>query len=116
MKFTIKTSTVPIELENAETGKVENYTLREMTAAERGRFIDGQRANMITNSEGKAIGVRKIEAIHADLLCVCLLDADGKKVPKEVIQDWPAGLVDSLYAEAQKINNLGKAAEDNAVA
>lgn len=113
MKIQITTKTVPVTLEI--NGKPEEYELREMDAATRDKYMDALAGRMRLGPDNKPTGVLRFEGMQADLLAVTLRKKDGQLVRKDVIQSWPASVVDTLFQESQKLNLLNRGAVDAAV-
>jgi len=112
-RFSLVTERVEIQLADAE-GKEQTYCLREMTAADRDRYLDGISGRMRIAPDGKSLGVKKFDGMQADLLSLCLFGPDGKLVAADEIQKWPSSVVGQLFIIAQQINRLdGKSALDD---
>jgi hypothetical protein len=75
----------------------------EMTAAERGAYLDEVRERV--TPEGKAI--KSLAGLQSKLLSLCLRRAsDRSAIPEQEIEKWPATVVQRLFDEAQRINGL----------
>jgi len=105
LKFSLMVNTVPVTIEGA-TGTPEEYTLREMDAANRDKYLDTVADRVRVDTAGKVVGIKKFEGMQADLLLHTLRKKDGSMVRKEVIQGWPATVVSGLFKAAQKLNLL----------
>lgn len=105
LQFSLITKQVPVELAN-ETGKVVTYSLREMVAEHRDQYMQEFKGRLEVNEEGNARGVRNFLSLQADLLALCLYDDKGERVRADVIQKWPASVVQELYTEARRLNSL----------
>lgn len=107
LKFSLKTSTVPVTLE--ANGKVVDYELREMTAAARDTYLDSLGERLRVDKDGKPAGIKKFEGMQADLLTRCLFSTQqNKTVSRDEVQGWPSSVVSALFKEAQKINLLNE--------
>ena len=115
LKFHLEVDSLPVTLVGPD-GKEINFELREMVSSVRDKYLDQLGERMKIGVDGKVAGVRKFDGLQASLLAVCLYDAEGKLVKKEVIQDWPAGTVSALFQEAQKLNALSASKEEVAEA
>jgi len=101
------------EVELTGPGGPVNYELREMTAAARDAYLDAVNDRLKVDANGKPIGIKKWDGMHAELLTKTLFQvAGGKAVTREVVQEWPAATVTELYNEAQRINGLHTKATD----
>lgn len=110
LKLNLRTSSIPVTLEG-EGGKSEEYQLCEMVAADRDKHLDSLADRIRLSPDGKPAGVKKFDGMQAELISRCLFK-DGKPVPKETIQSWPASVVGALFDEAQKLNHLNATAEE----
>lgn len=107
MSLTLKTvgNAIPVTLQG-DAGSVQ-YQLREMSAADRDTYMDFLDSRMRRDEQGKVIGLARFEGTQAHLVHLCLVDVStAQRVPKEIIQSWPATTVAALFKEAQKLNML----------
>lgn len=107
LKFNLKTEIVPLQLTAAD-GSVNEYELREMTAAMRDRYMSALGARVQFNDKGEPAGIKSFDGMQADLITQCLFDSTGKLVTKEEVQSWPASVVSDIFKEAQKLNRLDR--------
>lgn len=110
-KYSLKRNVVHISIENEDGNGTTEYELREMPAGTRDSYLDRLTAR-VRIVDGKSAGVAKFQGLQADLISSCLFNKDGKNVPTDEIQKWPAGMVADIFKQAQDLNNLGK--EDEA--
>jgi activator of 2-hydroxyglutaryl-CoA dehydratase len=115
LKFSLAVEGQPVILVGPD-GKEITYELREMCASARDKYLDQLGERMKVDTEGKVAGVKKFDGLQATLVSMCLYDAEGHLVKKEVVQGWPAGTVSSLFQEAQKLNALIKDEKEGAEA
>lgn len=110
LQFNLQRSVVPITIK--EDGTDRQYELREMTAADRDRYLDRLGARVKVDEEGKPVGVKEFNGMQSDLLALCLWDcAAASYVKPETVQAWPSSVVSALYAEAQEMHRLPTADE-----
>lgn len=101
-----RSASLPVELEDAD-GKISKFELREMKQSARERYLDSVRARGTSDDKG-VFALKKLEGLHADLLCLCLYHGDSAKlISREFADDLPVEVSTQLYQEAQKINGLG---------
>jgi len=103
--------TVQIEDEN---GQVQDYTVREMTGAEKGRWQTVMSKRMRFDSKGQPAGIADWTGLEGSLITKCLYDSNGKQVPETVIANWPTTVQKTLFALCQKINGLTDEDEEKA--
>jgi len=112
-RFSLATKSVVITLADG-AGLEQEYTLREMTAAQRDRYLDGISGRMRLGPDGKSVGIKKFDGMQADLLSLCLFGPDGNLAAADEIQKWPSSVVGQLFTMAQEINSLdGKVLESS---
>lgn len=105
----------PIKIKGRD-GVVRDYTLREMDGDDLGRWMNAihERLSEKKGSKFRGNGHAKTDyrGMHADLISLCLYDADGKRVSKDVIRKWPASLQSTLFKKSQRLNGLDDDAEN----
>ncbi len=109
-----RTASQPVVLEN-ERGQEEKYELREMSAANREKYLDQLTKRLSVDSSGKPRSVTKFEGMQAALLTLCLFKMEndiGTLVKEITIQSWPSSAVATLFEAAQKLNDLGVNKDD----
>ena len=105
IKLSLSRKSSLVELgEGESTRKLE---LREMTAADRDKYLEDLSRRVRIDGSGKPAGVKDFNGMQAALLTRCLYEGD-KQVPMSEIQEWPAGTVTQLFQEAQKLNHLNQ--------
>lgn len=84
------------------------HELRELTGAERDAYVTELLAGAKVGADGKLDSQPKINKVA--FVAASLYDAPqafgGKKVPRETIAQWPARVVEFLYAKADELNAL----------
>lgn len=85
-------------------GKI--YAVKEMTGAQRDRWLTQMGNRMKTDADGKPTGIREFDGVQAGLISLCLYDGDVP-VPVNVIQSWPAKAQNQLFKLCQEVNGLG---------
>jgi len=106
IKLTLQTNAVPVSL-TMQNGDIREFEWREMNGAARDSYLESLSSRMRYDAEGKPAGVKKFEGMQSDLLSLCLSE-NGKKVDKQEIQQWPAGVVGELFKAAQSMNHLNQ--------
>jgi hypothetical protein len=112
MKLTTTLKTVSVEIEGAD-GIANAYTIKELTGAEREKYLDTVSARMKYVGD-KPVGFTTYEGSYTKLLAMCLYDSTGAKVNVETIKQWPQSTVEALFKEAQSISGLIATAEGEA--
>lgn len=107
LTFKLKREDIPVTIE-VEQGNNLNLRLVEMTSAQRDQYLDATCARMGFDAKGNAMGIRKFDGMHADLLTRCLVKEDNTTISLKELQTWPASVVTSLFEEAQKLNHLNQ--------
>jgi len=110
LKAFLKTETVEIEDQN---GEVTVYTVRELSGAEREKYLDTVNARM-KFEDGKPVGFTSYEGSYTKLVSMCMVDDDGKKVNPETVKNWPQSTVEELFRLAQRLSGLDLRAEEEA--
>ena len=111
LEFSLQLKEQPVEITDAD-GTVKTFILRELTGAQRDSYLNEIGGRMKFNAAGKTIGFTTYKNLQANLLCLCLLDPEGTLVKQSVIQNWPAGVVQSLFKSAQELSGLNLEEED----
>lgn len=111
-KFKLKRKSVPVVMED-ENGNEFACELREMTGAERDQWLNGMAGRMRVDAQGNPVGVAKFDGLQADLIALCLYQADTR-VPKSQIVGYPASVQTELFKICQEINSLGDKAREEA--
>lgn len=89
------------------------YHIREMDGNERDRYM-----NRVTRRSKKARANRgrdafDFEGVQAELLSICLFeDGSDKPVNADMLQKWPASLLQALFDKAQELNGLTEDANE----
>jgi hypothetical protein len=96
-----------------QDGKEVPYTVREMTAADRDRYLDHLTKRMEVGPDGRLTQMKDVVGLQSELLGFCL-HRDGQRVPVEEIQQWPASVVQALFDIAQDLNRLNASPPKNA--
>lgn len=110
MEFVIDENKYPFTIKGRD-GKVESFELWEMTAKDRGIYMDNFYKKVDLDADGKAKKVTSYDGIYTDLVGLCVRYTDGKKVPKEVVDEWPHSIVEKLYDKAKELNGFDKGPE-----
>ena len=112
LNFDLLLNTQPVMLK--EGGQEKLYTLQELTGSERDKYLNFMKGRMKVNSDGTRGGIDDFNGLQARLLSMTLKDPEGKLVPEEVLQKWPARVQTLLFKESQKLSGLDDKAEEKA--
>lgn len=93
-------------------GEQKQWTLRELSGSERNKYLN-KMTNRVKVGPGGATGIKSFDGFQSDLLCLCLVDEDGKPVSKEIIEDLPSKTQQVLFDKAQKLSGLDTKKEDD---
>ena len=112
LQFKTKLQSRPVVLE-AEDGAQSQYELREMTVAERDKYLNTVSSRMRFDANGKPCGIRNFDGMHADLLTRCMfkMNPDGSSTPvtKKEVDAWPSASSAVIFSAAQELNQLNRA-------
>ena len=90
------------------------YYIRELNGLGRDNYLNSMR-DRTKYVDGKPAGVRDFKGLTADLLKLCMLEADTKRlVSVNFIQSLPSSLQTKLFNKARDLSGLGKEAEEEA--
>jgi hypothetical protein len=103
--YSLKRNEEEITLET-EPGSAEILHLREMTAADRDKYLDRLTKRLKLGTDGQSQGVNRFDGLQADLISSCLWRGEAL-VTKQEVQAWPAAAVQGIFNDAQEINKLG---------
>jgi len=88
----------------------DNYKLVELTGKERDAYFNTMGTRLRINPDGKSAGVKDFDGLEGSLVAASLkrVLADGTVAPvaQEVIQAWPARVVNALFKRAQVLSAL----------
>jgi len=113
LKFSLQKQVIPVEMETGPN-MVETYHLVELTGKERDKYLDGMSGKMKYNPKGEPIGLKTFKGLQSSLLCLCLEDANEKKVKESDLEKYPASVVNDLFKAAQKLNALDEEGQKEA--
>lgn len=107
MEFTLDRVEIPIHLKlGTETQK---FVLKDLVGRDRDGYVTG----LLTRSKDNG-NMKDVNGLQASLLCRCLYNDKGALVSSEIVQQWPAKVVQALFDKAKEISGLKKDAEDTA--
>lgn len=96
----------------------ENYTLRELDGQQKGKYLNQMGSRIELGADGKVSGFKDYAGLESTLLSLCLYNAEGVPVSKNVIDSWPSSMLTRLFDAAQELSGLNetgrKAQEDEA--
>lgn len=110
LSFELNVTVVPVSI----SGK--RYEIREMTGQARDKYQDDVQNRFAFDDKNLPTRILKHEGMKALLVSLCLFDDTGKPVAIDTIQQWPAKVVDGLFAECSKLNTLNKTTAENEAA
>ena len=95
-----------------ENGLTTRMTLKEMTGANRDKYVQKQAARAKTSADGKTSWITNFDNIQVDLIERCLFDENEKPVPAMVIAQYPASVQVALFKACGELNSLDMASEE----
>jgi hypothetical protein len=110
LRFDLRVKEQPVVLTD-KNGDVKRYSLREMTGANRDKFLDSM-SERISYSQDGTTSIQNFDGFQASLISKCLFDGNNDLVSVDEIQRLPSSVVSSLFKEAQRMNGL---ADNNVV-
>jgi hypothetical protein len=104
----------PIILRGPDGQVARSLIMREMLGPGRAKYLNKVQAR-IKIAGGQAAGMTTFEGMNADLLEMCLFDAETQQpVKRAEIETWPAGMQEQMFKQAQRLNALNKQAVEDA--
>ena len=117
LKFTSSIETRSVVIEDPKDNKQTQFEIREMTAADRDKYMQTLSRRFNYDKEGKPCGLKTFTGLHAELLTLCMYQVQPSGeftlVKKELLDSWPGGNVLQLYKEAQRLNHLSEREVEN---
>ena len=113
LEFSLKLKEKPVVIIDAD-GVRKNYTLRELSGRQRGKYFGELGDRMEFDEQGRLKRVKNYEGLESSLLSRCLYDENNQLVKREVIEDYPASVLAKLFEAAQELSGLGGTAEADA--
>lgn len=111
-RFSLVLKSKEVELVD-DKGEVKVYVVRELTGAQRDKFLNIVGNKISYNAQGKAV-VKDFEGFQSNLLINCLYDNNNKLVAAKEIELWPSSLVNELFKIAQNLSGLDAVSEEEA--
>jgi hypothetical protein len=108
-RFSLKLKKFEFELEMLD-GSVFACEIRELTGAERDSYLNFTISKAKVGPDGKLGGMTDATGLQSELLALCLYDQTGQKVPREIVDTWPADTQTQLFEEAQRLSGLDREA------
>lgn len=105
--FSLKRKTEEITIED-DNGVEVTYTVRELSGAERDKFLSAMSAKLRYNDKGEAVGMKNYDGVESHLVALALMDSEGKPVPQNTIKDFPASTQKGIFEIAQRLSGLDK--------
>lgn len=113
LTLSLKRNTLPVTLTD-DDGIEKNYELRELSGADRDRYLTDMSKRMSYGKDGKAQGISNFDGLQARLVSMSLYDSEGKQVPFDQIQSFPAKVLSALFDAAQELSALNVSGEEAA--
>ena len=107
LSFSLTLKTKSVELDDAE------YTLKELTGAQRDDHMDSMRDRMDFSEKGETPRLKSFKGLQAGFLSLCLFDSKDKAVEQDVILSWPASVQGELYKIAQDLSGMNEVPAKN---
>lgn len=104
--------TQPIELEigldDSGTPVVKQYSIKELTGADRDAWLSEQSTKYDKGKDGKPSEIVNYEGMYSTLLKYCFYNDKNALVPEKEIQDLPSATQEALHGIATELNGLNK--------
>jgi len=112
LRLKLERKEMPVILEgpNGE----EKFTLRELSGAERNKYLNKMTNRVKMTKDGKAAGIKSFDGFQADLLKLSLFDEGDEPVSVDVIEELPSSTQQKLFDEAQKLSGLDSEPDNEA--
>jgi hypothetical protein len=104
MEFKIDFKEVEVTLDYGT--EKEKCKIKEFTGKSRDQYLSFISDKVVFSPTGAIEKINSADGLQSFLLSLCLYHASGKLFTKTEIEDFPAEIVDKLYAEANKICGL----------
>jgi len=112
LRFSTVLKEIPVFL-TGKDGIEKKFSLRELTGAQRAIYNESFdiKIEMDANGKAKAVAGEGFKSFSAkQFLAMCLYDENGKPVPEEIIDNYPATMLGQLHTAALKLSGLDKEA------
>ena len=106
LEFSLELTEQPVSLK-AKDGVVKKYVLREMTAKQRGAYLNSIQ-DRVTVVDGKVTGIKDFDGLEASLLAKCLYTEEGKLVGISDLNEFPGRVLKKLFEAAQILSGLNE--------
>lgn len=111
MRLSLVRKEVEVILED-ENKQERKMVLRELTGADRNKYLNQMTSRVKIGKDGKAVGIKSFDGFQADLLGRCLYDENNELVTVEAIEELPSSTQALLFEKAQELSGLDKTNED----
>lgn len=109
LQFKLVRKTHPVVIQD-DKGIETKWELREMRAEDRDKYLTQVLSFTRYDSNGKPVGFKTFEGVHAALLGRCMFqmegENDGKLITPAQLKAWPATVVSTLFKAAQALNSI----------
>lgn len=112
LRFKLKRKEVLVVLETDDGD--QTYYLRDMTGRDRDTYLRSIGGKIKFDEKGKPAGFTSLDGLQLALLELTLFDDKNKPVKREVLQDWPAELLEQLFNKSQELSALTAKSADAA--
>lgn len=108
--FRVRQRPKPVTIEG-EDGRRKKYTVREMSGDEQAWWLKAGSRRFRVDRNGKPLR-QDYAGMHEDLICLCLYDEAGAKVPRSTVERFGVALKNQLFALCQSVNKMTAQAEE----
>jgi len=110
LTLSLERKEVDVILEGPD-GQEHHWLLRELSGSERNRYLNKMTHRVKMGPSGQT-SIKSFDGFQSDLLHLCLVDEEGEKVSKEVIEGLPSSSQLALFDKAQEISGLNKEGDE----
>ena|GEM_PF-5081293 len=105
IRLKLKCKEVDVILDGPD-GEEKKYTLKELSGADRNKYLNKMSSRVKIGKDGKAMGIKNFDGFQADLLRISLFDENGEAVSVEEIEALPSSTQQELFEKAQQLSGL----------
>ncbi len=106
IRLSLELKSVPVVLEGGPEGEEKECELRELTGADRNKYLNKLTSRVKIGKDGQAVGIKSFEGFQADLLSKCLYGPQEELFTVEDIEALPSSTQEALFKKAQELNSL----------
>jgi hypothetical protein len=108
LRLKLERKEIDVVLES-DDGQETKYKLKELSGAERNKYLNKMTCRVKVGADGKAAGIKTFDGFQADLLGICLFNENDEVVSKESIENLPSSTQQILFEKAQSLSGLDNA-------